>query len=437
MLTHRFSNSRIYQLTLGVLILALLFIYQTGGYVDGFDIQARNESLRDYGVWVRAGENLLLDKNPYLEDVILKSGTFSSLMIYLLFKLSFDTYLFFLIMQALNILGVVTYLYIFRFTSPASTVMLFLMLTFSSTREVLVNGQTTGILIGGFAIAYKLLDAIHNQEIKTKYLRYFALFLASLFLIFGLDLKPNLMLIPFLVLIKHYKEFRVFFLSLVLWTIHQLYFSFKINDLLFFSWINNLREVVSYNTNPNFFGSIGVWQVFNFANLPALFLEVAPVITFLTMGLISLFSLRRWGINVAIFLAFFANYLYTYFHFYSFAPLLAYLIFKLLNHRHYGISGFAISSMQFSFNYESSTILFLSLGVLVMLLTLYTLPSYEATFYFCSGWVAFIPVKLSLFAILDLEPLVAKSIVALIPIVFSTFVSWELYGKKKSGKISH
>jgi len=437
MLTHRFSNSRIYQLTLGVLILALLFIYQTGGYVDGFDIQARNESLRDYGVWVRAGENLLLDKNPYLEDVILKSGTFSSLMIYLLFKLSFDTYLFFLIMQALNILGVVTYLYIFRFTSPASTVMLFLMLTFSSTREVLVNGQTTGILIGGFAIAYKLLDAIHNQEIKTKYLRYFALFLASLLLIFGLDLKPNLMLIPFLVLIKHYKEFRVFFLSLVLWTIHQLYFSFKINDLLFFSWINNLREVVSYNTNPNFFGSIGVWQVFNFANLPALFLEVAPVITFLTMGLISLFSLRRWGINVAIFLAFFANYLYTYFHFYSFAPLLAYLIFKLLNHRHYGISGFAISSMQFSFNYESSTILFLSLGVLVMLLTLYTLPSYEATFYFCSGWVAFIPVKLSLFAILDLEPLVAKSIVALIPIVFSTFVSWELYGKKKSGKISH
>jgi len=437
MLTHRFSNSRIYQLTLGVLILALLFIYQTGGYVDGFDIQARNESLRDYGVWVRAGENLLLDKNPYLEDVILKSGTFSSLMIYLLFKLSFDTYLFFLIMQALNILGVVTYLYIFRFTSPASTVMLFLMLTFSSTREVLVNGQTTGILIGGFAIAYKLLDAIHNQEIKTKYLRYFALFLASLLLIFGLDLKPNLMLIPFLVLIKHYKEFRVFFLSLVLWTIHQLYFSFKINDLLFFSWINNLREVVSYNTNPNFFGSIGVWQVFNFANLPALFLEVAPVITFLTMGLISLFSLRRWGINVAIFLAFFANYLYTYFHFYSFAPLLAYLIFKLLNHRHYGISGFAISSMQFSFNYESSTILFLSLGVLVMLLTLYTLPSYEATFYFCLGWVAFIPVKLSLFAILDLEPLVAKSIVALIPIVFSTFVSWELYGKKKSGKISH
>ena len=405
--------------------------------MDGFDIQARNESLRDYGVWVRAGENLLLDKNPYMEDVILKSGTFSSLMIYLLFKLSFDNYLFFLIMQALNILGVVTYLYIFRFTSPASTVMLFLMLTFSSTREVLVNGQTTGILIGGFAVAYKLLDAIHNQEIKTKYLRYFALLLASLFLIFGLDLKPNLMLIPFLVLIKHYKEFRVFFLSLVLWTIHQLYFSFKVNDLLFFSWINNLREVVSYNTNPNFFGSIGVWQVFNFANLPALFLEVAPVITFLTMGLISLFSLRRWGINVAIFLAFFANYLYTYFHFYSFAPLLAYLIFKLLNHRHYGISGFAISSMQFSFNYESSTILFLSLGVLAMLLTLYTLPSYKATFYFCLGWVAFIPVKLSLFAILDLEPLVAKSIVALIPIVFSTFVSWELYGKKKSGKISH
>jgi hypothetical protein len=437
MLTHRFSNSRIYQLTLGVLILALLFIYQTGGYVDGFDIQARNESLRDYGVWVRAGENLLLDKNPYLEDVILKSGTFSSLMIYLLFKLSFDNYLFFLIMQALNILGVVTYLYIFRFTSPASTVMLFLMLTFSSTREVLVNGQTTGILIGGFAVAYKLLDAIHNQEIKTKYLRYFALLLASLFLIFGLDLKPNLMLIPFLVLIKHYKEFRVFFLSLVLWTIHQLYFSFKVNDLLFFSWINNLREVVSYNTNPNFFGSIGVWQVFNFANLPALFLEVAPVITFLTMGLISLFSLRRWGINVAIFLAFFANYLYTYFHFYSFAPLLAYLIFKLLNHRHYGISGFAISSMQFSFNYESSTILFLSLGVLAMLLTLYTLPSYKATFYFCLGWVAFIPVKLGLFAILDLEPLVAKSIVALIPIVFSIFGSWELYGKKKSGKISH
>ena len=405
--------------------------------MDGFDIQARNESLRDYGVWVRAGENLLLDKNPHMEDVILKSGTFSSLMIYLLFKLSFDSYLFFLIMQALNILGVITYLYIFRFTSTASTVMIFLMLTFSSTREVLVNGQTTGILIGGFAVAYKLLDAIHNQEIKTKYLRYFALLLASLFLIFGLDLKPNLMLIPFLVLIKHYKDFRVFFLSLALWTIHQLYFSFKVNDLLFFSWINNLREVVSYNTNPNFFGSIGVWQVFNFANLPALFLEGAPAITFLTMGLISLFSLKRWGINVAIFLAFFANYLYTYFHFYSFAPLLAYLIFKLLNHRHYGISGFAISSMQFSFNYESSTILFLSLGVLVMLLTLYTLPSYEATFYFCLGWVAFIPVKLSLFAILDLEPLVAKSIVALIPIVFSIFGSWELYGKKKSGKISH
>lgn len=405
--------------------------------MDGFEIQARNESLRDYGVWVRAGENLLLDKNPYSEDVILKSGTFSSQIIYLIFKLSFDNYLFFLIMQALNILGVITYLYIFRFTTTASTVMIFLMLTFSSTREVLVNGQTTGILIGGFAIAYKLLDAIHNQEIKTKYLRYFALLLASLFLIFGLDLKPNLMLIPFLVLIKHHKEFSVFFLSLAIWTIHQFYFSFKVNDFLFFSWIKNLREVVSYETNPNFFGSIGVWQVFNFANLPALFLEVAPVITFFTMGLISLFSLKRWGINVAIFLAFFANYLYTYFHFYSFAPLLAYLIFKLLNHRHYGISGFAISSMQFSFNYESSAILFLSLGILVMLLTLYTLPSYKATFYFCLGWVAFFPVKLSLFAILDLELLVAKSIVALIPIVFSTFVSWELYGKKKSGKISH
>ena len=283
----------------------------------------------------------------------------------------------------------------------------------------------------------KLLDAIHNQEIKSKYLQYFALLLASLFLTVGLDLKPNLMLMPFLVLIKHYKEFRVCFLSLMLWTIHQFYFSFKVNDLLLFSWIRNLREVVTYETNPNFFGSIGVWQVFNFANLPTLFLEVAPVITFLTMGLISLFSLKRWGLNVAIFLAFFANYLYTYFHFYSFAPLLAYLIFKLLSHRHYGISGFAISSMQFSFNYESRIIPFLSLGVLVMLLTLYTLPNYKATFYFCLGWIAFIPVKLSLFAILDLEPLVAKSIVALIPIVFSIFGSWELYGKKKSSKISH
>ena len=437
MLTHRFNDLRIYQLTLGFLVLTLLFIYQTGGYVDGFDIQARHESLRDYGVWVRAGENLLLHKNPYLEDVILKSGTFSSLMIYLLFKLSFDNYLFFLLMQTLNILGVITYLYIFRFTSVASTVMIFLILTFSSTREVLVNGQTTGILIGGFAIAYKILSAIHNQEIKSKYLQYPALVLASLLLILGLDLKPNLMLIPFLVLIVHYKEIRVLLLSLVLWIIHQFYFSFTVDDVLFFSWIHNLRKVVSYETNPNFFGSIGVWQIFNFANLPTLFLEVAPVTTFFITGIISLFSLKRWGINVAIFLAFFANYLYTYFHFYSFAPLLAYLIFKLLNHRHHGISGFAISSMQFSFNYESSTILFLSLGVLVMLLTLYTLPSYKATVYFCLGWVAFIPVKLGLFAILDLEPLVAKSIVALIPIVFSIFGSWELYGKKKSGKISH
>ena len=171
--------------------------------------------------------------------------------------------------------------------------------------------------------------------------------------------------------------------------------------------------------------------------MPTLFLEVAPVITFFITGIISLFSLKRWGINVAIFLAFFANYLYTYFHFYSFTPLLAYLIFKLINHKYHGISGFAISSMQFSFNYESLTILFLSFGVLAILLTLYTLPSYKATFYFCLGWVAFIPVKLGLFAILDLEPLVAKSIVTLIPIVFSIFGSWELYGKKKSGKISH
>jgi len=415
-------------------VLALLFIYQTGGYVDKFDSQARDESLRDYGVWVRAGENLLLNKNPYLEDEILKSGTFSSLIFYLFFKLFYSNYLFFLLMQALNILGIIAYLHFFRLTSIGSTVTLFLMLTFSSTREVLVNGQTTGILIGMFAIAHKILNVIHNQLIKSTFLQFFGLLFVSLLLITGLDLKPNLMLIPTLILVIYYQDYRIILISLVFWSAHQIYFYLKLDELLIFSWIDNLRVLVSYESNPSFFGSIGIWQLLNLLNFPTLFLQVAPIVTFLVFALFSLSSLKRWGLNTAIFLAFLANYFYTYFHFYSFAPILAFLIFKLLGRRRYLIAGFSISSMQFSFNHESQIVLLASLGVLVLLLTLYTLPDYIATLFFCLGWVAFIPVKLVLFDLLDSEPLAAKSIITLVAIIFSMLGSWESYDKKQPSK---
>ena len=147
------------------------------------------------------------------------------------------------------------------FRSQKFTFIALIMLTASSTREVLVNGQSTGLVLGLFAFLQRYFDEKKNNRTPAQFLIWD--FLAGTAIIFILDLKPNVVLFPLVILFMSRKRYRPLIIGLSTWTIHIVCFSYFTSSNLIQSWLTNLTQVTDFESNSTLFGSLGPWQLLN------------------------------------------------------------------------------------------------------------------------------------------------------------------------------
>jgi hypothetical protein len=418
--SHRFKVHSTYSAVLFVIIACLTYLYRLGGFVDGFDVQARNESLRDYRVWISAGESLWHGKNPFVLNEILKSGIFSSQTIFFLRQMFPNSESFFLTFQLLNLLALLFFLWQNKLLTKQFTFIAYVLLFSSSTREILVNGQITGLILGVFALLQRFLatsnTGIYNNRLYPL-VNISKTFMCGFATFFLLDIKPNVTLIPVLILILYTRNFSAFVIGFVLWFSHLFFASLIVGDNLLLSWYQNLTNVTSYEKNSDLFGSLGIWQILNTLSLSPTLFEILPVLSFLLIGIFAKRFLRKGRIEIALLFAFLANYFYTYFHFYSFFPILSFIFYELLRNRNFFALGLSISSMFLSFNSELDKTTMLSMGFLIAIVLFFR---FEKTVHFVSfsfGWVMFLSFKWLIDVLIGLEQLQAKALISAIPVL--------------------
>jgi hypothetical protein len=417
-ISHRFASARTYLFGLVALCVGLTYLYRTGGFVDGFDSAANHSSLRDYGVWVRAGQNLWAGIDPYAADGILKSGVFSSQIIFLTYNIFPNPLYFFLAMQLLNLAGLLFFMWQNKFLRVEFTFVAYAMLTFSSTREILVNGQTTGLIMGVFAILQKFLvhtGSFDKSGIRESLLKTSTNIACGIGIFFILDLKPNIGFFPILILLIIFRKSSAFLFGIVMWGLNLLIFSVKTESNLIASWAINLSKVTNFEDNANLFGSLGFWQIVNELTLPSLVIEILPVGTFILVGILAISLARNNNYESALFLAFLSNYFYSYFHFYSYFPILAFILIRLIRNNSVFLLGVVISSMEFSFNENVQVTSVASLLLLMLIIIFFRFETTTQTLNFTFGWCLSIVFKGLLSFQFGLSSLECRSLIVLVP----------------------
>ena len=145
----------------------------------------------DIGLYIEAGRKILEGVNPYIKSEYANSPV-AAVFIYIL-SLTLTDYLFVILIQTLNVIGIITFLnYLksfFKMQTASGYILIILSLTISF-RALIANVQVTGILLGLFVLA---ASQISKSRVKNQYLGYCAIFIA-------LELKPQVVLPLFLIL---------------------------------------------------------------------------------------------------------------------------------------------------------------------------------------------------------------------------------------------
>jgi len=413
MLNHRFTNTKIYWAIIIGLSCGILYLYGFARTLNQSATISDNYSIKDFGYWITAARHLNSFENPYTEVPLFKSGVFSSSILYLFRLMAWTDSLFFTAMQLLNILGLIIFLFICARINRTNTVVVLLLLSFSSTREILVNGQITGVLLGVFSALYLLMKYLEDTK---KYMKKSAYSILSVIsgacCFFLLDIKPNVFLFPVLVLLTKIPSRSTVMAGIFLWVSHQILFSIAVGEFLFSSWLKNLSSVVVYTENPNLYGSLGIWQIINHFYSNQLLIQYLPIIVFFILGFLSIRAAIIKPLDVALFLAFTTNYFYSYFHFYSFFPILTFILLRVLSNNSPFIAGFLVSTMEFSFIISTQNAV-LSVAALTLICIFYKFNFNMYLFIF--GWISSIALRYGLIHYYLDNLYLAKSIIVLIP----------------------
>ena len=419
-ISHRYKIHSLYAVVLVVVITCLTYWYRLGGFIDNFNVQARSESLRDYRVWISAGENLWRGQNPFAQDEILKSGVFSSQTFFFLRQLFPSSESFFLTFQFLNLLALLFFLWQNKLLAKQFTFIAYVLVFSSSTREILVNGQITGLILGLFALLQRFLvtsnTGVENYN-RHKIRNIIKTFMCGFATFFLLDIKPNVTLIPIVILFLYARNIYTFVVGFFLWFSHVSLASLIVGDNLLMSWFKNLTNVTSYERNSDLFGSLGIWQILNTIALPSTLFELLPILSFFTVGVLSIWFFKKGKVEIALLSAFLANYFYTYFHFYSYFPILAFIFSELLKGRRFFALGLSISSMFLSFNSQINMTTLLSVGFLLTIILFFRFERSLQFIYFSCGWLLFLTLKWLIDSLIGLENLEAKALIAAIPVL--------------------
>ena len=117
-------------------------------------------------------------------------------------------------------------------------------------------------------------------------------------------------------------------------------------------------------------------------------------------------------LDVALLLAFTTNYVYSYFHFYTFFPILAFMLLRVLSINSPFIAGFLVSTMEFSFIISTHNAV-LSIILLILICIFYKFNF--SVYFFALGWISSILLRYGLIHYYQDNLYLAKSIIVLIP----------------------
>jgi hypothetical protein len=218
-----------------------------------------------------------------------------------------------------------------------------------------------------------------------------------------------------LIIVRH-KKFRSLGWGFIIWTIIQIYFSIRLNDILILSWYDTLSSTANLQINPDMYGSLGIWQIINNISQSNLILSFGPAITFLMLGVISLKFSKTTNINYPLALAFSSNYFYSYFHYYSFFPILTLFMYFVLSYKSPFLFGLVASTMLISFNLTGTNFL-ISFGLMVLFITLFTFNLLKFDSYFIFGWLTSLGIRFLFLNKISEDDYFTKSMIVFIPLL--------------------
>lgn len=366
-MSHHLAHSRMAAIGLPFILLApvMIFLYRPG---------SKNE-IRDLGVWTTGGENLLQGIDPYLASQgLLKSGPISPVVLRLVQNVfPDDSNLLFYFLMILNLLGGCLFLYWFTKTLNIPLHALAMLSTAicsgSYTREVFVNGQVTGIIFGGVALLALILEATTRKQLR--------LIKASTVVgiaIFLIDIKPNLTIFLLLyILITSSIKRKLAYISATTTAYIGLftYLSLATNSNLVMSWWKTLTLLNDYSTNSTLFGSVNLWQIINVTRRSGgfdLLLTVAPILCYLGISIFGLFLALRNRELIGLELIILAPFMYSYWHYYSFLPLIVVIMTSFIRKENLILFGSALSFSFVSFQIVDNLALIMLLGIVSSLL---------------------------------------------------------------------
>ena len=329
-------------------ILYLLYYYRMGGIKD---IGIESPTLRDVGVYLDTGRQVLARQNPYSgifsqDGTVARSWPFGPTVLTILtgwIPIKLLTPIF----QLFNILGIFSFAYLIsRKIRIQQLIIIFILIVWSSpTREMLVTNQITGIVMG--LIAAPIIIFRQNRIQGKSVLWYLPLaFPMSV----AIDLKPHIALGLLLALIIFEKMVRVFLVAIgELLIFHMLInvYHGKFLEIDWFLFVNNLNNLGARNQLGD---SVSYWPLlhhyfdFSFDNR----LVSYPLIA--ALGVLFIFLIKKGYYISALSTITFLPSLTFYFHFYDAIPLLTILFSVVVKDRinplNLGIIGFLIIPSQ-------------------------------------------------------------------------------------------
>ena len=415
-LSQRFDRFNLHFSLVIFLLISYLIAY---GYWPYREISLSSgfvETYKDVGYWIKASNDLNNYQNPYTGELY-RSGILSATILGLIHFIPAPIAVILLLFNFVSLLGLIAFIHIVFPNGKTKLALILFMLLFSSTREIFVNGQLTGILLGVFSACYYVLKLCHEKSLRMNRASiYFAKTLTGFSMIFLLDAKVNVFLFPVLFIIIRYKGYRLLLLGIIFWTLHQVFYSFKIGSFLLLSWYENLRFTSNYEVHSDLYGSLGFWQIVNnFFQIKYLY-DFGPPITFLIFGLLGLRYARSDSFIPPLCLSFLSNYVYSYFHYYSFFPILVLILYLVILYNSPFLLGFITSSMVISFNLSTFNLL-VSIVVMVLLITFYSFKSIKGDLLFIFGWCFSLLARVIFLEDLGANSYFAKSVIVFIPIL--------------------
>lgn len=389
------------------IILILVFMYRRKDISSG-----------DFRAWLDAASAMKLRENPYLSSGgFFKSGPISPWYFSAYHTLTQSDWIFFYSLQVFNLLGI-AYFAIFILkpvlmnSQKLYLITIFILLT-SSVREILVDGQVTGLILGGSTFVVKKWSE-DRKQISIGFLSTFPI------LVFLLDLKPNLIVPLICILILRRMHLKQVCLALIFYVFSLLVVTTYLRYNILYDWAKSLLNLNNAEINRDLYGSLNVWQILNYtiqdSQFKSLLLTFVPALTYVIA--IVAFGIHKFDFSISeiLLISLTIPFLYSYFHFYSYAPIIVGTLMIAIAKRWAFILGMLASFHLISFEMSLRNLV---LSVLFCILTLVLLRPLGFSFIslVCLGWIVSLSIRVIAATALDNSYLLKSALVSL-PAIF-------------------